>query len=223
MIHYPYPITPAEVTTDLKKLCSKIAKDQMPLYIDVHPADGAISNECFTLVEAAIEKNGGHSLLGWTLWELPGVFLEAEFHSIWIKPTGEMTDITPKKRPVSKILFLPDNQAIYTGRQINNIRQATSSDPCVTQYLSTFDAQFELLNRGDRAYQHGEIILTDSEADEFQKIQIQQATLSPQVYRLVNMISAYTPCPCSSGKKVKWCHGAKNIDFYIASALSGKY
>lgn len=149
-------------------------------------------------------------MLGWSLWEFPGVFIEAELHAIWAAPSGELIDVTPKNRPVERVLFLPSEDLTYLGRQVNNVRRPLSPAPCVAEYLVTFDAEFELLNRGARADLHGQIKLTDSEADEYVSIQEQRAFLFPEVLRLAAFIGPYTPCPCNSGKKVKWCHGSRH-------------
>lgn len=119
-------------------------------------------------------------------------------------------DVTPKNRPVERILLLPNKGASYSGQQVNNVRRTLTTDLCISNYLATFDAEFELLNRGVRADQHGQIELTDAEADEYASIQEQRALLFPKVLRLGALIGPYTPCPCNSGKKVKWCHGNKH-------------
>lgn len=35
---------------------------------------------------------------------------------------------------------------MYSGRQVNDVRRPLSADPCVAEYLVTFDAEFELLS-----------------------------------------------------------------------------
>jgi len=210
MSRYLNPVTPAEVSRELAKLCAGLAPGVEPTYVVVRPIEGAPANECFPLVDAAILRHGGTPLLGWSLWELPGVFMEAEFHAVWSTPAGDLIDVAPKNRPVRRILFLPGKDLVYSGRQVNNVRHALSSDPCVTEYFATFDAEYGLLNRGVRADQHGEIELTDSEADALYAIRTRRATFVPQVLRLAAFVGAYTPCPCNSGKKVKWCHGVKD-------------
>lgn len=207
MNRHTSPVTPAEVSRELAALCNDLVPNGAPNYVRLHAELGAPSNECFPLVDAVVAKNRGRRLLGWSLWEFPGVFVEAEFHAVWESPSGELLDVTPKDRPVERILFLPDRGATYSGRQINNVRRPLTADPCVSSYLATFSAEFELLNRGARADQHGEIKLTDAEASEYASIQAQRASLHPKVLQLAAAIGPYTPCPCNSGKKVKWCHG----------------
>ncbi|WP_313952800.1 hypothetical protein [Accumulibacter sp.] len=211
MSRYLHPVTPAEVSRELASLCASLAPSVEPIYVSAKPIEGAPANECFPLVEATVSREGGDALFGWSLWEFPGVFVEAEFHVVWSSPTEELIDVTPKNHSVGRILFLPSKDAVYSGRQINNIRRSISNDPCVTEYFATFDREFELINRGARADQHGEIKLTNSEADEYNSIKERQALLFPQILSIAAPIGAYTPCPCNSGKKVRWCHGVKNV------------
>lgn len=210
MNQYLGPVTPAEIGHTLTTLCATLVPGGKPTYVPVQPEQDAQPNECFPIVNDTVLRHGGSTLLGWSLWEFPGVFVEAEFHAVWASPTGELIDVTPKNRQVSRVLFLPDNHLVYSGRQVNNVRRPLSADPCVTEYFATFDAEFELLNRGARADQHGEIELTDSEVDEYASLQKRRAFLFPRVMRLAAFVGPYTPCPCGSGKKMKWCHGGRN-------------
>ena len=203
------PVTPAEMRGPLTVLCKGIVPGATPLYIDVRPLNGAPPDNCFPLVERQVVTYGGDLVLGWTLWELPTIFVEAEFHAVWRSPAGEFVDIAPKKSPTSRILFLKDPSRRYEGHQVNNVRRVISNDPVIVEYLTTLDAQFELLNRGERAHHHGEIRLNGSEAAEFDAIQKKQALLRLQLDSRLPSFSPYSPCWCGSGKKVKWCH--KNL------------
>lgn len=206
MRRYHGPVTPAEIGSELANLCTMLVAGTQPIYVSVRPESDTPTNECFPLVDVAVSRFGGTRLLGWSLWEFPGIFVEAEFHAVWESPNGELIDIAPKNRPVEKILFLPNKELTYTGRQVNNVRRPLSAEQCIVEYLATFDAEFELLNRGARAEQHGEIELTGSEAVAYTSLQQSRAFLAPEVLQLAAYIGPYTPCPCNSGKKVKWCH-----------------
>ena len=205
------PVTPAGMSGPLTALCKSIVPDRTPLYINVRPLNGAQPDECFPLVQNQVATYGGYLIVGWTLWELPAIFVEAEFHAVWRSPTGEFVDITPKKSPTSRILFLEDPSRRYEGCQVNNVRWVISKAPVIIEYLATLDAKFELLNRGERAHHHGEIRLEDREAAEFGTIQTKLALLQSQLNSHLPSFGPYSPCWCGSGKKVKWCHK----DLYI--------
>jgi hypothetical protein len=187
-------------------LSEEIAGRSDPAYVDVTPIPGAPSDECFSLVPARVSESGGRLVVGWSIWEWPSLFVEAEFHAVWEAADGSLQDITPKKTPTQRILFLPDPSRSYEGRQMNNVRRAISSDPAVIEFLRASDAEYELMNRGERVHQHGELALAGDEAQEYQSIQMNKAKCFFAMLRLKPTIDAYDPCPCGSGKKVKWCH-----------------
>jgi len=90
----------------------------------------------------------------------------------------------------------------------DNIRRPLCFDPAVIGFLDACNEEFELMNRGARAEQHGRISLRGEEAAEYERIQKTKAQFSAQMLPLYPKVGPYGPCWCGSGKKVKWCHGA---------------
>ncbi len=176
------------------------------MYVDVQPLKDSPPDECFVLVEDRIQKHGGRAVLGWSIWEWPALFVEAEFHCVWEKPDTSLLDISPKKTPTARILFIPDAIRKYEGFQVNNVRKPLSKNEAVVQFLSASDAEYEFMNRGERRAQHGEIKVAGPDAQEYIGIQRAKAAAFLQMVKLKPNIGAYDPCPCGSGKKVKWCH-----------------
>jgi hypothetical protein len=149
------------------------------------------------------------AVIGWSIWELPGVFIEAEFHSIWRSPDGAFIDITPRKSQTERVLFLIDPHRTYEGRPLNNIRHALTQEPVLLEWFNALDAKFELLNRGNRAFEHGEINFKGREAAEYSHIEDAIEDFGVQALSLYPSVGPYLPCLCGSGKKTKWCHGVK--------------
>jgi len=145
-------------------------------------------------------------VIGWSLWELPTLFIEAEFHAIWQSPDGVLLDIAPKAEPTERILFMSDPTRKYEGCQVNNVRMALRQDPTVIGFLQTCDEEYEFLNRGERAGQH-ELRLEGAEVAEYQRIKMAKAQFQFQMLPLFPAVGPYSPCLCGSGKKAKWCHG----------------
>ena len=181
----------------------------MPIYVDVVPEPEATINDCFPLVAARVEENGGKSILGWSIWEWPTLFVEAEFHSVWENPAHSLIDIAPKSVSIARVLFLPDPASRYEGRQVMNARRPISKHRAVMEFISACEAEYEFLNRGERTYRHGELHFENEEAREFEKIHQKKFQAGLEMVRLKPTIEPYDPCWCSSGKKVKWCHGTK--------------
>jgi hypothetical protein len=113
-------LIPPEIDDDVKKLILVVCPNSNPIYLPVEPENYAQANECFSAVAEKIKREGGSQILGWQIWK-SSIIIEAEFHAIWKSPQEKLKDITPKLLPASKILFLPDPKANYTGAQVNNI------------------------------------------------------------------------------------------------------
>lgn len=205
-MRYQHPVTPAELSPALALLCNELVSSTKPFHVDVASLPNAPANECFPLVEAHTEQYGGTRILGWALWEMPGLFVEAEFHAVWRSPSGEYVDIAPRAQPMARIFFLPSAEAVYEGRQVNNVRRTIGSDREVEQYLRGFDELFEFMNRGDRAELHGEVHLEGADAVEYEQINFRALAAREAIEHKFPTYGPYLPCWCGSGKKMKWCH-----------------
>lgn len=139
--------------------CRKVSSHNVPVQVPHEPLPDKPLLECFSIVPEHVAAHGGKQLIGWAIWETPGVFIEAEFHAVWQNPDGALLDLTPRPVPLSNILFLPDSSREYAGRQVDNIRQPLVDDIDVTRFLYLFTRRFEILNKGDLADQHGAIQL----------------------------------------------------------------
>ena len=68
--------------------------------------------------------DGGNTGFGWTIWEWRArVFLNAEFHAVWVLPDNELIDITSKPEGEARITFVSDESYPadfhHTKRPIN--------------------------------------------------------------------------------------------------------
>lgn len=141
--------------------CRSVVPNPNPVYVEVRPTAGAQERDCFSVVAEQIRTNGGEEQIGWIIWEWPKVFLEAEFHSVWRQPDGELLDITPHAVQTTKVLFLPDPRRRYEGRQVDNRRHPLSSNPKIRQFIACWERRFKALNKGEMASYHGEVVATE--------------------------------------------------------------
>ncbi|MDB5350157.1 MAG: sec-C metal-binding protein [Planctomycetota bacterium] len=81
-----------------------------------------------------MRRRGGNSLLGWTIWEWPGVLLEAISHGVWERSDGELLDPTPKADGEETTLFLPDRNAVDTGGVVLARRWPLADWPEIAEY-----------------------------------------------------------------------------------------
>lgn len=140
--------TPKTITKPILQLCKELNKTQKPYFVRTKPESHSKTQDCFENVRIKVKEDGGQSRLGWTIWETLKIFIEAEFHMIWISPKNEEIDITPH-HPINaqKILFLPDDTLKYQYKQIDNIRRSISDDPLVLQFIKVCEEIFEFVEK----------------------------------------------------------------------------
>lgn len=207
MRRYSHAVTPASNFPQLTDLCRELAgAGVMPEYVHSQPLEDMPSKECFPIVESHVGVHGGEMVIGWVFWEMPGQYVEAEFHAVWKQPDGSLLDIAPRDEPTQCVLFLPDPLRSYEGRQVNNQRRLIRNDPVIAEFFAACDQEFEFTNRGERAGQHGALLLEGDDATEFMRIQQRKMGLFIQLQNTRPLMGPYSPCWCGSGKKIRWCH-----------------
>lgn len=133
-------ISPAIVTPELRAFFATIS-DRDAFMVDLHDELDAQPLMCFQNVERAIARKGGSSVLGWTIWMRPGVYVEAEHHALWLPPMhARPLDITPKEEGERRTMFLPDPTATYRDGTLRpNKRHALVDDAVVHRFLAAGD------------------------------------------------------------------------------------
>jgi len=200
---YSMQRVPEKIDNSVATLVEQIGVSEEPLYIDVTPEPYAEVKECFSAVNRKVDKDGGSRQLGWEIWQIPGIMIEAEFHAVWKSPKGRLVDVTPKSKPIDRILFIPDRNSEYDGAQRNNIRLNVSGKRLVDDYIRTSNAIHRLMNKGQRAYKR-EIDLSDDEAFTYRLL----LNIKDMILKMaVADKNINTLCICGSGKEYRFCHG----------------
>jgi hypothetical protein len=184
---------------DLKRLIEILPDQNSPQIVPVCIENQAQANFCFQNVEKKTKLSGGKQIFGWQIWKHK-FMIEAEFHSVWLSPSKELIDITPKNINVQNILFIPDNITSYEGKQLNNIRLKTIENKLVDDFIALADCIYFILNKGERAEQTGIITLTKEESKIYKLMQFISNMIDSD--QTINSI-----CFCNQGKKYKDCHG----------------
>lgn len=155
-----------------------IAPDTQAFGVPCQPMPDKSLDDCFPIVAEQVVARGGQQIFGWALWELPGVFIEAEFHSVWKSPEGDVVDIVPRSRPFTEIAFVPDASRRYENRQVDNIRKQLVIDNDVKRFLFLCKRRFAILNAGERAMQHAVILpkadMRELEANEKESMRLER-------------------------------------------------
>ena len=160
------------ISKDVMRLCASIKDCPEPLYVDVKPENWALTSECFPNVKRKVEENGGRIQYGWAIWQCDQFFIEAEYHAVYESALGEpLIDITPQIPQLDKIMFLPDDAAVYdfsTTNQYDNHRMALIHDPRVLRILRLFTARTSLLNKLPR--EDGKVELSGERRERYEAI-----------------------------------------------------
>lgn len=99
--------TPETIDNHVRTFCGKVSPKGTPVYVAVQPLQWSRQSYCNKNVERMIQLHGGRMLLGYKIWYVPRLYIEAERHAIWQNPDGEFIDITFNASGETKILFLP--------------------------------------------------------------------------------------------------------------------
>lgn len=192
--------TPVRVTDKIMELCSRIVPDVHPEYIPVAVQKWSRPMECFPNVERMVQEQGGQQVNGWAIWQWANILVEAEAHSVWQSPEGQLMDITPHDNGESQILFLCDDSMVYSGQQIGNVRLAITGSPLAAELIDLSQQTEAAMSN----YKPG----TKIPVEELQK------RLAPIVVRKQEIIVQMNQkagrndsCPCQSGLKYKKCCG----------------
>ena len=201
---------------EIHRVGGGILSDARPFYVPVIPDPSSEVNYCFPAVSKRMAKDGGESIVGWTLRK-ETMLMSAEFHSIWKSPAGKLLDITSKGgAPTSRILFVSAPEKVYEGKQVNNINLNISGNPLVDDYIACLQAIFNIKNRGGRAFQHGKNKTKGKETRVFDLLE-RSCVMLHAVVR-AGCQTKNSPCPCGSGEKFKLCHHGKIVYEALKSA-----
>ena len=163
-----HPKTPTAVSKELDAFCARIAPGAKPEALVRAAPPEAKPLDCFETVERRIAEKGGTAAFGWLLWECEGLYLEAEFYAAWRDAAGNLHDITPRIGP-ARVFFLPDPLRVFEGRRVPSLRSPLTQDPAVAGFLRACEEEFELINRGARAFARN-VSLQGTELGELQLI-----------------------------------------------------
>lgn len=98
--------TPATIDNNVQQFCKKISPNETPVFLTVQPLSWSRQNYCNKNVEHMIQLQGGKMVLGYKIWYVPRLYVEAERHTVWCSPEGELVDITFNASGENRILFL---------------------------------------------------------------------------------------------------------------------
>lgn len=201
-------VAPRILTPEIRSFCRALVGVQAPVFLENEPSAWPEAEDCYAAVDDQVRRHGGAACFGWRIWEWPRTLLEAEFHCVWRNPEGGLRDIAPTKMLDGRILFVADAVRTFTGTRIGSRQHPLRSGIDVSDFIAACEAEFELLERGDRATQFGRVTLQGDEAEEYRRILARKLTAEISMREVMPTPGRNEACPCGNGKKYKRCHGA---------------
>lgn len=86
---------PANATAPHVLAFQNINLDVRPVRLTIRPEPGSLARECFMKAKQRVEREGEAICYGWTIWEWPRVFVDAEHHAVYEAADGSLHDTTP--------------------------------------------------------------------------------------------------------------------------------
>lgn len=175
----------------------------------IRPSAGSQPLDCFSNARQLAEAQGGRVQFGWSIWEWPHVYVEAEHHAVYAPPDdAPWIDVTPAVDGDSTRVILPDDAATHDFENESvrreNHRMPLVTDPLVGQLFTLARRQNQIMNSIPGV---GMVSVPARVAMELEQIAEAKARVAYQIRM------KYTPrnqrCFCGNGGNFKHCHGRK--------------
>ncbi|MFB9079460.1 hypothetical protein ACFFLS_06200 [Flavobacterium procerum] len=185
----------------IQKLISKLQISSKPQLLPVKVESFSMFLNCYGNVEQKIKKDGGRIRYGWQI-HLKELLCEAEHHAVWENEKGQLICITPNQDNKEQILFFLDDEKVWEGKNIGNVRVNATNNELVDEFIKVCDALDVLYNFSNRVNDFELKIKPD-----IAKI-IADFEYTKNVYytRIVYGDTINSPCFCKSGKTYSNCH-----------------
>ena len=131
--------TPDSIHDGVLAFCAHICAASSPVSVPVVPSRDSTVRECFSNVARSVERSGGSAVLGWAIWEVPGVFLEAEFHAVWDRPQQGLECVTRRDDADTSLVFLPDSGRRDAQPPLSNVRFSWPKNERISGLLRAID------------------------------------------------------------------------------------
>ncbi|GAA4307638.1 hypothetical protein [Nibribacter koreensis] len=129
----------------LDKIGSEYEPEQVPIFVEPYSKP----NNCFLNVEEKVKRDGGNVHYGWTIHKSE-ILYEGERHAVWESPDGDLIDITPNESSSNQRMFVSDNNFIFDGQLVDNIRVNITDNPLVDDFILLCEKTEKLYTYGKR-------------------------------------------------------------------------
>lgn len=171
---------PKAIDAGIVDFCASIS-DAAPVFIPSLPPSDAQEGFCFDNSAREAARHGGEAAFGWAIWHLRGAYYEAEHHGVWRKAGGQLVDVSPQLNGFTKILFLPDDGAIYNPANFRPNRfWAENNSADAVELVEACKRNNAILN-SYRGLEIGPITLSDEDQAEADSLFARIETLTAKI------------------------------------------
>jgi hypothetical protein len=195
----------------VEKLLKKIDSKYPPQFVQIVPEEFSEFESCFFNVQEKKLRDEGEIIYGWKLHKSL-ILIEAERHSVWKSPKGELIDVTPDRTGINKSLFIQDDKAWeYSGEYTDNIRINITKNVLVDDYIllsETISKLYQTTKRKSKT----EILIWEPIAKMIKFLGEDKRLREVFIYSNNNLENN---CYCGSFQKYKECHGFNLNEGYV--------
>lgn len=194
--------SPAEINKYVTKLLVRIESQYEPEQVPVIVERYSSIRNCYINVAKKVELDGGRIHYGWGIYQSE-ILCEAERHAVWESPEEDLIDITPRETEFKQIMFVSDNDFVYSGQLVDNIRINITGNPLVDDFIS-------LCEDLERIYSYGKRVDDDQMKIANSAMELIEHYEKLKIIYLNYIYSGGRPdkvCFCGGPKNYKNCHG----------------
>jgi hypothetical protein len=125
--------TPKHMNAAIRAFCNQLSAEE-PVFLDVQPSMTARAGMCYANATQLAERLGGRIVFGWLVWELDGIYVTAEHHSV-VEADGQLIDVTPQIAGERSVLFVPDHETEFHPPRPANKYAALVEDSLIEHYV----------------------------------------------------------------------------------------
>jgi len=196
-------ITPEIDDKYVQRILDKINSEYEPEKVPVIVEPYAKIQNCYINVAEKIKRDGGKIHYGWSIYKTD-ILCEGERHAVWENDDEELIDITPKEIELNEILFVSDNDFVYEGQLIDNIRVNITNNPVVDDFIVLCENLETLYTFGKR--------IDDDKIELPEQVTPKVASYEGLKAHLLSFIYSggfpRNKCFCGRDKNYRNCHGA---------------
>lgn len=89
-------VAPLPDAAHVQAFCASVVPGGESYLVECMPLLHEPFDQCFAIVPKQVVAQGGSQLTGWAIWEVPGLYIEAEFHAVWQRPDAEVRGVMIK-------------------------------------------------------------------------------------------------------------------------------